>query len=143
MRKTDDKTENTNINKFPKNIFAKTMTKENAVSKEHTARNIILRGEERKALAKFDNFSGDQVELEERVKLLMEESQNNYQNGHRKAKICKVCGKEGKGNAIKHHIEAHHLEGISIPCNLCNKTFTSRQTLKEHQRKIHQAHLLV
>ena len=143
MGKTDENTENTNIDKFPKDIFTQTMTKETAVSKEHTARNNKLRGEESKALATFDSFSGDQEELEERVKLLMEESQNNYQNGHQKAKLCKVCGKEGKGNAIKHHIEASHLEGISIPCNICNKTFRSRQTLREHQRKIHQAQSLV
>ena len=103
-----------------------------------------MRGLESKALATCDlSFSGDQEELEQRVKLLMEESRNNYQNGRQKAKICKVCGKEGQGNAIKHHIEASHLEGIVIPCNICNTTFRSRQTLKEHQRKIHQAHLLV
>ena len=30
---------------------------------------------------------------------------------------CKVCGKEGKSGDIKNHIEAIHLEGVSVPCN--------------------------
>ena len=62
-----------------------------------------------------------------------------YQN-HKKDKRqqradrCKVCGKEGMGSAIKDHIEANHIEGIVLPCNLCEKTFRSRKTLREHKR---------
>ena len=43
-----------------------------------------------------------------------------------KAYVCKVCGKEGQKTNIKNHIECMHMEGISIPCNLCEKTFRSR-----------------
>ena len=28
---------------------------------------------------------------------------------------CVVCGKEAKSSHLKHHIEANHLEGISVP----------------------------
>ena len=31
-------------------------------------------------------------------------------------KICKMCGKEGVGIAIRDHIEANHLDGIALPC---------------------------
>ena len=67
----------------------------------------------------------------------MEKSENNYANGQRKADKCKVCGKEGMGSAIKDHIEANHIEGIAIPCNLCEKTFRSRNALKLHNRSHH------
>ena len=71
--------------------------------------------EENGTLAVPSNFSGDFLELEERVKSMMEKSQNNYvntnANENRKADRCKVCGKEGRGSAIKDHIEANHLGG--------------------------------
>ena len=81
------------------------------------------------------HFSGDLEELEERVRSMMEKSRNNYADGHQKADRCKVCGKEGKGNAIKNHIEANHLGGIVLPCNQCEKTFRYRNGLKGGYRK--------
>ena len=80
------------------------------------------------------HFSGDLEELEERVQSMMEKSQNYYADGHQKADKCTVCGKEGKGNAIKNHIEVNHLEGIVLPCNHCEKTFRSRNTLNYHTK---------
>ena len=80
------------------------------------------------------NNSGDFEELEERVKSLMEKSQNKIE-GRGYAHLCKVCGKEGRDNAIKDHIEANHLEGIVIPCNLCDKTFRSRPSLRNHKSR--------
>ena len=77
---------------------------------------------ENRALAIPSKFSGDLEELDERVKSMMEKSLNKYDTG-RFADLCKVCGKEGKGWNIKEHIEANHLEGIVIPCNLCDKIF--------------------
>ena len=79
------------------------------------------------------NFSGDFEELDERVKSLMEKSQNRTANGLCFADRCKACGKEGYGRNIKDHIEANHLEGIVIPCNLCDKTFRSRNGLRLHK----------
>ena len=72
---------------------------------------------------------------------MMEKSQNKHTDGSRLADRCKVCGKEGKGNAIKDHIEANHLEGIVIPCNLCDKTFRSRNGFRQHTRQ-HQNKLI-
>ena len=81
--------------------------------------------------------SGDLQELDLKVKSMMETSQNLIPSGERKAKICKVCGKEGAGIAIRDHIEANHLEGLNIPCNLCGKTFRSRNALGNHRSANH------
>ena len=93
--------------------------------------------EENRTLAIPGNFSGDLEELEQTVKAMMEKSQNRIASGRELADRCKVCGKEGKGSAIKDHIEANHLEGVVIPCNLCDKTFRSRNGLRLHKRHQH------
>ena len=78
------------------------------------------------------NFtSGNLQVLDEKVKSMMETSTNILPNG-RSAKLCKVCGKEGQSMAIRDHIEAHHLEGVSLPCNICGKECRSRQILRKH-----------
>ena len=89
--------------------------------------------EQRIAIPSF--VSGDLQELDEKVKSMMEMGQNRIQSGkkERRAHICKVCGKEGAGIAIRDHIEANHLEGISLPCSLCEKTFRSRWSLRRHK----------
>jgi len=76
-------------------------------------------------------------ELDEQVKSMMEISQNMIQEGkiQRRAKICKVCGKEGNPTAMIDHIEANHLDGVALPCNNCEKTFRSRNTLRRHSCK--------
>jgi len=74
--------------------------------------------------------------LDDMVKSMMTKSQTMLPNGHQKADICTVCGKEGKGSAIKDHIEANHLEGVSIPCNYCEKLFRTRSALRAHT-KVH------
>ena len=81
--------------------------------------------ESSKDLALVSQFSGNMEELEEKVRSMMQKSENFITNGSQKADICKVCGKEGKGDVIKNHIEANHLEGVVIPCNHCEKTFRS------------------
>ena len=91
------------------------------------------KGEEYGALSIPGNFSGGLDELEDRVRSMMEKSQNKIANGLQLAHRCKVCGKEGMGANIKDHIEANHLEGIIIPCNLCDKTFRSRNSFRTHK----------
>ena len=91
---------------------------------------VQMNDERRIAIPNF--VSGDLRELDEKVKSMMETSQNLRPDGASKAKICKVCGKEGAGIAIRDHIEANHLEGVSLPCNICGKEFRSRQRLRQH-----------
>ena len=93
-------------------------------------------GMDRRVAVPSEYFSGYLVELEEKVKSMMEKSQNPYigsnKTNPRRADVCKVCGKEGISSAIKDHIETNHLEGISIPCNLCEKICRSKSALKQH-----------
>ena len=58
-------------------------------------------------------------------------------NDGRKAHVCNICGKEDKGHNIKQHIEGNHIEGIIIPCNLCEKVFRTRTLLKKHNVRYH------
>ena len=85
-------------------------------------------------LPKTKLLSRDLQDLDTTVKSMMETSQNTIMDGNcrKKAKICKICGKEGKATVIRNHIEANHLEGVSLPCNQCDKTFKSRNTLNQH-----------
>ena len=76
----------------------------------------------------------DMQDLDITVKSMMETSQSTIMDGshQKKAKICKICGKEGPPTAIKNTIEANHLEGLLIPCNQCDKIFRSRGALCRH-----------
>ena len=101
------------------------------------------------ALAIPNQFSGDLEALDEKVKSMMEKSQNMVPNGkqangtpiQKKAFICKVCGKEGHVTHIRNHIEVNHLEGISIPCDFCEKAFGTRDALGTHKRRNHKAQM--
>ena len=51
---------------------------------------------------------------------------------------CKVCGKEGSyPTQMRDHVEANHIEGISHPCNYCEKTFRCRDSLRKHKSSQH------
>ena len=52
---------------------------------------------------------------------------------------CTLCGKEAEKNNLRKHIEANHMEGISLPCNQCEKTFRSRGSLANHKHRSHHA----
>ena len=96
------------------------------------------------AVAITNQFT-DLAALDQKVRSMMERSQNMIQVGKQAngtpnratALICKACGKEGQSNAIRDHIEANHLEGISIPCDYCDKTFNARQNLSRHKNRLH------
>ena len=103
---------------------------------EHSTIKTVV-AEDDTTIAIPSNYSGDVDQLDEMVKSMMEKSQSKYADGHRKAHRCKVCGKEGKGNYIKYHIETNHIEGIVLPCNLCGKTFPSRKGLNSHKSNQH------
>ena len=92
-----------------------------------------LSNERRISVSNFP--SSDLMELDKKVKSMMEKGQNMISYGEGKmwtGRVCKVCGKEGQIVSIRDHIEANHLEGIDLPCNFCEKTFRSRSTLRRH-----------
>ena len=88
------------------------------------------------AVALTSYFSGNMQELDEKCYSRMEKTSNRHANGQSLYR-CKVCGKEEIKLNMKSHIEANHLEGVSIPCNLCEKTFRSRPSLNMHNRRNH------
>ena len=73
--------------------------------------------------------SADLQHLDETVKSMMEKSHKKFKirNRQKLGKTCKVCWKEGLATDIMRHIEAHHVEGVEIPCNHCEKIFSSRK----------------
>ena len=96
-------------------------------------------------LAIPDQSRTDVHALDEKVKSMMEKGQKMIPHG-KKANgtsnqtmswICKLCGKEGLSHHIRDHIEANHLEGISLPCDFCAKTFSARINLTQHSNKFH------
>ena len=84
-------------------------------------------------------FSGNFQELDYQIKSIMKLGQ---MNGKKSYYFCKVCGKEGVYGHIKNHIEANHIEGVSIPCTLCEKIFRSRPALKNHNLTHHNMKLV-
>ena len=69
--------------------------------------------------------------LDERINQLLEKGQDGKFQ-------CTLCGKLFKTKQqCQYHIEAKHLEGILLPCHLCEKTFRSRNSLANHKTKQH------
>ena len=90
-------------------------------------------------IATTAHYKEDFYQLDEIVMSMMETSENKISLGGRmkSAKMCKVCGKQGQKIDIKRHIEANHLEGVSIPCKQCAQTFRSRNALRCHVSSRH------
>ena len=85
-------------------------------------------------------FSGDQEELDKTVKSMMQRNKCKDSVGLFKyVYVCNMCGKEGQQTTIKGHIEAKHVGGITIPCNMCEKIFRTRPNLRAHKRNNHSA----
>ena len=86
-------------------------------------------------------FSGDITELDQKIETMITRGENMVEGLQKrmiKAFVCQVCGKEaGQKINMKDHIEAYHLEGISIPCNICEKTFRSRKSFRHHNYRFH------
>ena len=57
---------------------------------------------------------------------------------------CRVCGKVSKGRSartiMRQHIETH-LEGLSYPCQLCDRTCRTRNALRAHKSSNHRTSL--
>ena len=87
-------------------------------------------------MALKSHFTGDLQELECKTNSMMAKTSNRSIRGQL-LHMCTLCGKEAEQTQMKNHIEANHLEGISVPCNLCEKTFRSRNSLAKHKTVYH------
>ena len=81
-------------------------------------------------------FFGDFEDLDGKCDSMMEKTAKKQANGFPLYK-CKVCEKEEIKSGKKRHIEANHVEGLSVPCNFCEKTFRSRSGFRQHKRQHH------
>ena len=73
--------------------------------------------------------SASNVEAKVAVDDLVEKTENGY--------MCKACGKISTSKSssdIRRHAEIH-IEGLSFDCQLCDKTFRSRNILKCHMKQ--------
>merc|ERR1712129_597511 len=76
--------------------------------------------------------AADLQHLDDQIKSMMMFSEN-IASDNTKAKMCKVCGKEGQWVTIRDHIEANHITGVSHSCDTCGKTTRSRSGLRRHK----------
>ena len=83
------------------------------------------------------NFSRDLKKLDIQINSMISVGKTMVKGGKQKNTACTVCGKEGIYSQIKCHIEANHVEGVSIPCKLCDKTFRTRSAYKWHKANKH------
>ena len=81
-----------------------------------------------------NKVQADLRELDDQINTLMSKSKEESQG---KAWKCKVCGKEGIRDAIKKHIEAHHINGVVHFCEICGKGSKSRNALSVHKSTNH------
>merc|ERR1712129_498120 len=80
--------------------------------------------------------------MDEKVKSMMGASENYIKSGRKeKAKVCKMCGKEGASTTIMNHIEANHIDGTSYSCNICEYVAKTRNSIAKHKSLYHRQHL--
>ena len=99
-------------------------------------------GPEYKTVALANHFSSDVQEVNNKSTSMMIKTSKKSQCGRPLFK-CTVCGKEDRGYNLKNHIENNHLEGVSIPCNFCKKTFRCTKSLANHKNSNHKINFQV
>ena len=107
-------------------------SKPSSTLQDNSSENISEIVKEERTVALISYPSGNFHELDKKCNSMMEKTPKMNPHGqllHR----CQRCGKEAINSHLKKHIEANHLEGISLPCNSCGKNFRSRNFLRRHK----------
>ena len=74
--------------------------------------------------ASFASDSLLKVEVKSKVKEILTESNGEF--------TCTACGKTGKDKRnMRRHVETH-LDGLSFKCNVCEKSFRTRDSRRKH-----------
>ena len=89
-------------------------------------------------VAVANEHSANIQELDEQINSSMTKISRKNNRGQ-PLYVCHFCGKEAIHCDMKRHIEANHLEGISIPCNFCEMMFRTRHARRMHQTRYHLA----
>ena len=79
----------------------------------------------------------DLQDLDDKIRSMMMFSENHAGGAHGRARICKVCGKEGQMYNIRKHIKANHITGVYHSCPICGKIAKSSHALAEHNSRYH------
>ena len=109
------------------------MTKSTALSSPRvTSRDSLTRT----VAVANEHPSNNMQKLDEQINSLMTKSARKNKYGL-PIYVCSICGKEGPHSHMKTHIEANHLEGISVPCNNCERIFRSRNAKATHISLFH------
>ena len=62
---------------------------------------------------------------------------NMIENGGYDKKKCKICEKISIGLSQAWTHAETHIYGLSFPCELCHKSFRTRDSLRHHNKKLH------
>ena len=114
------------------------MSKPSLVTQNNFIEESSNLGQDTKIVALTSYFSGNVQELDEKCNSMMEKTLKKSAHGQPLYK-CGPCGKEATSGDLKKHIEANHIEGITIPCDFCEKTFRSRDLFGKHLRHFHKS----
>ena len=91
----------------------------------------------------FPKEMADKIDIGTKVRSMMDFSENWVMSNKKpgstmgRARVCKVCGKEGVMAAILSHIETKHIAKVASPCDVCGIISKSRSGLIQHKLKKH------
>ena len=125
----------------PKSTNYRSTAEQFPINKDVFNENELAQVKSEKVLVLADEAPNttDMEGLDQQVRSMIAFSENA--NPHRtqggRARICKVCGKEGGMAQIMSHIEANHIAGNPVPCDLCGQVFKTRDALRKHKTKHH------
>ena len=127
---TDMKKETPVQNREATVLKSSSRSKSNVTEQTNAHENETFTG----TVALASDFSADLHDLDVKVNSMMEKT--SRKNIHRLPLFrCTVCGKEAINGDLKKHIEANHLEGVSIPCYLCQHIARSTRGLQKHKTR--------
>ena len=107
---------------------------EKDISKQQHPPSSTKLGEAKETVRARKEISEGLRELERQTHLKMEKTSRTLDIGQPQVQNVRKRRKECAAEA---HIQANHLEGFSIPCNFCEKTFRSKYSLKWHKSVYH------
>ena len=121
-----------------KNKIKSSVSQFSSVSHNNSNEDIVNVNQDNRTVVLTSYISGNIQELDEKCNSMMEKTLKKNAHGQPLYK-CVPCGKEAKSGDLKKHIEANHIEGTSIPCDFCEKTFRSRDSFGKHLRHFHKS----
>ena len=121
----------------PKKVSKKTVKQDEFPQQElkvYNTPNSLCKVEAEEVDVTDYTVEADLQDLNDKIKSMMMFSENHAGGSHGRARVCKVCGKEGIMGNIKNHIEANH---ISHTCEICGTVARSRNALATHRSSNH------